>query len=92
MVVERRVTPVSVVEAFNEVEDRIFGFVVIPETCAVDQLALESGKEALAHRIVVAIADGSHGGTHSGLATSFAELNGCVLAALIGVMNDVSAG
>jgi hypothetical protein len=41
MVIERRVTALCVVEALNEVEDRVSCFIVIPEACSAEQLALE---------------------------------------------------
>lgn len=53
--------PVCVVEAFNEIDDRIAGVVVIPEGRPIDQFALECGEEALAHGVVVAITDRTHG-------------------------------
>ena len=46
-----------VVEAFNEVEDRVPRLLMISERRSLDQLALEGGEEALAHGVVVAVAD-----------------------------------
>ena len=56
---------------------------------AVEQLALERGEEALAQRVVVRIAYRAHRGAHAGLPTAQPEGDGGVLAALIGVMDDV---
>src|SRR6266540_5031879 len=76
-----------VVEAFNEVEDRIASFVVIPERRSVNQFALQRGEKALAHGVVIAVSDRTHRWPNAGLATSLAELNRRVLTTLIGVMN-----
>jgi hypothetical protein len=49
-----------VVEALEEVEDRRAGFGLGAEAPAVEELAFEGAKEALAHRVVVGVADGAH--------------------------------
>src|SRR2546428_1906144 len=77
-----------IVEPFNEVEDRIASVIVIPERRPINQFALERGKEALAHRIVVAVTNRSHRRLHAGLAASLAKLDRGVLTSLIGMMND----
>ncbi len=46
-----------IVEALDEIEDGKTGFTRILETILDEQLALENRVEALAHRIVVAIAN-----------------------------------
>src|SRR5215210_2781914 len=89
MVAERRVATMRVVEAFNEVEDRVVRLVVIPERQSVDQLALESGEKTLAHGVVVAVADRTHRRADAGLATPPAELDRRVLTALVRVMDHV---
>ena len=62
-----------IVPSFDELEDGHAGLGVRAQAYPVDELALERGKEALAHGIVVAIANRSHGGPDAGLAASFAE-------------------
>ena len=59
-VVDPRVTPAGVVEALDEVEHGEFGFGAVDEARPIEQLAFERGEEALAHRVVVAVADRSH--------------------------------
>ena len=81
-------TTARVVEAFNEVEDRSPRVLVSAKCRAVNQLTFERCEEALAHRIVEAVADRSHRRTDASFATSLAELDRGVLTALIGVMND----
>src|SRR3954469_2473708 len=89
MVAEGRMSSVRVVEAFDEVENRIASVVVIAKARSIDQFTLEGGEEALAHGVIVAIADGAHRRSYARLVTAFAELNRGVLAALVGVMNDL---
>src|SRR5216684_9099795 len=54
-VAECRVSTLGVVEAFDEVEHRPFGFGPVDETSAIEQLTFEGGEEALAHGVVVAV-------------------------------------
>ena len=49
--------PVPVVPAFDELEDRHPRLGVRAEPAPLDELALERGEEALAHRVVVAVGD-----------------------------------
>ena len=51
----------GIVPAFDELEAGDAGLSLGPELPAVEQLAFEGGEEALAHGVVVAIADRSHG-------------------------------
>lgn len=60
------------------------------EAMAIEQLALERREEALAHRIVVGIADRSHRRADAHLAAPLAEGQGPELAALVGVVNRVA--
>jgi len=87
-VTERRVTASGVVETFDEVEHRQLGHGTIGEPGAVEQLAFERGEEALAHGVVVAIADRSHRRPDACLAAASSELGRGVLASLVGVVND----
>jgi len=49
-----------IVPAFNEVEDRERGFPLRLKSVACEKLAFESRIEALAHRVIVAVANRSH--------------------------------
>lgn len=91
-VTNRRVPAPCVVEAFDEIEDREFGVGGGKESGAVEELALERGEEALAHRVVVAIADRTHRGANTVFATRPAELDRRVLATLVRVTDEVIAG
>ena len=50
------------------------------EPTPVEKLAFQRGEEALAHRIVVGVANRAHRWAHPGFAAAVAELNGGVLA------------
>ena len=63
----------GVVPAFDELEDRHAGLALGFEAAAVEQFAFERGEETLAHRVVEAIADRAHRGSHAGLAAALAE-------------------
>src|SRR5229473_954222 len=73
MIVERRVAAMGVVPAFDELEDCHAGLALGFEAAAVEQFTFERGKEALAHRVIEAIADGARRGSHAGLAAALAE-------------------
>ena len=75
-----------VVLSLDEVEDRHTRLDLILEAGSIEELAFECGEEALAHRIVIRIADRAHRGPHAHLAASKSEGDGGVLAALIGVV------
>src|SRR5271170_7193548 len=77
-----------IVEALDEVEDRECSFALIREAMLDEQLALERCVEALAPRVVVAVADRTHRRSHAGFAAALAECDRRVLATLIGVMDD----
>ena len=74
--------PAGIVPALNELEDghacRGLGLELPP----VEQLAFEGGKEALAHRIVVRVANRPHGRPDAGFLASEAEGDGGVLRSL----------
>ena len=91
-VAERGVPTVRVVPALDEVEDRDAGLGLRAEAVAIEQLAFERGEEALAHRVVVSVADRAHRRPDAGLAAALAEGDRRVLAALVGVMDDARAG
>ena len=66
-------TAMGVIPSLDEVEDGRARLDVGAEAVAVEELALEGVEEALAHRIVIAVADRSHGGPHAGLAATGSE-------------------
>jgi len=78
-----------VVPAFDVGEDGHPGLRLALEPALIEQFALERGEEALAQRIVVSVAHRAHGRAHAGLPAALAECVGRVLAALIGMMDDV---
>ena len=53
--------------------DPLFETDVGAEPVLVDELAFEGGEEALAERIVVTVADRSHGRAHAGMAAAGSE-------------------
>src|SRR5216683_3299760 len=63
----------GVVPAFDELEDRHAGLALGFEAAAVEQFTFERGEETLAHRVIEAIADRAHRGSHAGLAAALAE-------------------
>src|SRR3954467_14389748 len=64
-----------IVEAFDESEDRASRLGLCLEPGAIEQLAFERGEEALAHGVVVCVADRTHRGTHACVTTAMAELD-----------------
>ena len=79
------------VPAFDELEDRHAGLALGFEAAAVEPFTFERGKEALAHRVIEAIADPAHRGPHTGLAAALAEGERSVLAPLVRMMNHGGA-
>src|ERR1700693_1196756 len=79
-----------IVEPFDELEDGHPSFGLGRKLAAVEQLALERREEALAQSVVVAVADGSHGGTHAGLPAPFSAGDRGVLRSMIRVMHALS--
>ena len=86
---ERPVPSMGVVPGLDEVEDGHAGLGLITEALPLDELGLEGREEALAHRVVVGVADGAHRGPDTSLFAPQPEGNGCVLRALVAVMNDL---
>ncbi len=72
----------GVVPPLDEVEDRHAGLDLGAKRLRVEQLALERGEEALAHRVVVAIGQRAHRRAHAGLLAAQTEGDRGVLAAL----------
>src|ERR687893_277419 len=80
----------GIVEALDVLEDRTPRYVPSRPRVAVDQLPLERGNEALGHRVVVGIGHRSHRGQKTLFPEPAPELQGGVLAAPIGVVNQPS--
>ena len=59
-----------IVPALDEVEDSETSLDLVLETRSIEELALERGEEALAHRVVVGVADRAHRRPHAHLATA----------------------
>src|ERR1700736_3095298 len=76
-----------IVPTLDEFEDGHARFYLGFEAAAVEQFAFERGKEALAHRVIEAIADRAHRGSHAGLAAALAEGERSVLTTLVRMMN-----
>ena len=72
-----------IVETFDEREGGIARFGLCLEPAAIEKLAFERGEEALAHGIVVCVADRTHRGAHAGVPAAVAELD----RALVGVVD-----
>jgi hypothetical protein len=69
-------------EALDEFKDRHPSFCLGLEAVAIEQLALERGEEALAHRVVVRVTHTTHRRPDAHLAAALAERDRRVLAAL----------
>tara|TARA_R110002110_G_scaffold9321_4_gene45976 strand:- start:6707 stop:7249 length:543 start_codon:yes stop_codon:yes gene_type:complete len=78
----------GVVPAFDELEAGNAGFGLCLELTPVEKLAFEGGEEALAHGVVVAVADRSHGWPDAHFLASEAEGHGRVLRSLVAMMDD----
>jgi len=81
--------PGRVVPPLDEIEDGHPSLGHGPEPATIEQLALERREEALAHRVVVAVPDRSHGGSDPCLPAALAEFDRRVLASLVRVMDHV---
>ncbi len=79
----------GVVPAFDVVEDGGSSVSTGFEGGSFDEFTLEGSEEALTERVVVAVTDGAHGGSYVFFEAPFAEREGCVLTAVIGVVDDV---
>src|SRR5690242_10068210 len=80
-------TAARVIPAFDEIEHRHARLELSLEAAALEQLALERGEKALAHRVVETVAHRAHRGPHPGLLAALAEGQRGILAALIRMMN-----
>lgn len=79
----------GIVPTFDEFEERLACLWLVVEGCAIEQFTFQGGKETLAEGIIETIADRAHRRTDAGVSTALAKRQGSVLAALIGVMNDI---
>ena len=80
-------TTVWVVPGFNPSKDRQARFGVGLPDPPVNQLTLQSGKEAFCHGVVISIAHGSHARAHAHFFAEIAKRHTGVLAALVGMVN-----
>ena len=81
-------TPVWIVPALDEVEERPARLGRGPEALSVEQFAFHGGKEAFAQGIVVGVADGAHRGPDPERQAPLPVGDGGVLTAVIRMMND----
>jgi len=81
---------VRVVPALDEGEDGEAGLAMGRESSSIEELAFEGCEEALAEGVVVAVAHRSHRGSDAGFCAPVPEGDGCVLAALVRMMDDVA--
>ena len=77
-----------VVPSFDELEACDAGFSLCLELPTIQQFAFERCEEALAHGVVIAIANRSHRWTNTHFFAAQAEGHGCVLRSLVAMMND----
>ncbi len=75
-----------IVPRFDEIENGHACLGLIPEALSFDQLGLEGGEEALAHRVVVGVTDRAHRKTDACLFAPQAEGDRGVLSTLIATM------
>src|ERR1700726_4056416 len=68
-----------IVEALDERERRMARLDLCLEPAAIEKLAFEGGEEALAHGIVVCVADRTHRGAYAGVTAAVTELDRSVL-------------
>ena len=69
----------SIVEAFDEFEDRMSRLSLCLESAPFEQLAFEGGEETLAHGVVVGVADRAHRGAHAGITAAATEFDRGIL-------------
>ena len=83
--------PARIVPALDELENGDARLSLRTEAAPINKLAFERGEEALAHGVVVAVANRAHGRAHAGLPAAIAKSDGRVLRALVGVGGDGTA-
>ena len=87
MVGDGRMPAMRVIPPFNVGEESQPRFLMRTERSAIDQLTLKGGEEALAQRVVIAVARRSHRGTYASLTTTLSISYGGILCALVRVMD-----
>ena len=80
--------PSGILPSFDEVEERHLGLGMGSESLPIEQLAFQGREEALAHGIVVAVANRAHGRPVSGPTTATAKGGRGILRTLIGMVDD----
>jgi hypothetical protein len=83
------VAAAGIVTAFDELEDGHPCLSFRREGPAVQEFGFERREEALAHRVVIGIADRSHRGANTCLLAPQTEGDRCVLRSLVRVMDDI---
>ena len=78
-----------IVPTFDECEHSLACLWLVVEGRAIEQFAFQGGEETLAEGIIETISDKAHGRVDAGISTALAKSQGSVLAALIGVMDDI---
>ena len=79
----------GIVPTFNECEHRLTCLWLIVEGTAIEQFAFQGSEEALAEGIIETIPDRAHRRTDPGFPTTLTKSQSSILAALIGVMDDI---
>src|ERR1700761_6403853 len=77
-----------VVPALDPLKHRHLGFRLTLEAPTIEYFAFQRGKEALRHRVVIGVPDGSHRWHDPSFAAALAEGVAGVLAPAIRVVND----
>ena len=81
--------PTGIVPAFDELEYGHAGLRLGGKRAPVEQLACQRGEEALAHRVVVGIADRADGRPDTGLLAAQPEGDRGVWRALVAMVDDI---
>ena len=77
-----------VVPTLYPLEDRHPRLRLAPEPPTAEHLALQRGKEALGHRVIVGVTDRAHRGHDAGFLAALAEGVARILRSAVRVMND----
>lgn len=79
----------GIVPTFDEFKRSLACLCLVVKDTAIEQFAFQGGEEALTEGIIETIADRAHRRADTSVPTSLAKGQGGVLAALIGVMDDI---
>src|SRR2546426_5765266 len=88
----RRVTPLAIVEDFDELEDRRPGLLARGVALLMHQLAFEGSEEALHRSVVITVSFSAHGTSHPLPRQQGLILPAGVLHAAIAVVQQVACG